>query len=99
MPRYRKKPVVVEAVQLSWENWNALCEMLEYRPLNAYHVPDGAPISNDCGEDPPFIEMDVPILEGSMIARHGDWIIKGIEDEIYPCKLDIFEETYELVEE
>ena len=43
-----------------------------------------------------FIEIET--LEGTMIANHGDWIIKGVKGEIYPCKNDIFQETYIEVE-
>lgn len=41
--------------------------------------------------------MRIPTLEGVMIAREGDYIIRGIEGELYPCKPDIFEKTYERV--
>lgn len=42
--------------------------------------------------------MNIPTLEGLMIASEGDWIIRGVKGEIYPCKPDIFEATYEAVE-
>ncbi|PRS47537.1 hypothetical protein [Bacillus sp. MZGC1] len=42
-------------------------------------------------------EMDIETLEGTMKASPGDWIIKGVHGEIYPCKPDIFEKTYEKV--
>jgi len=42
-------------------------------------------------------EMDIEMLEGTMKASPGDWIIKGVHGEIYPCKPDIFEKTYEKV--
>lgn len=45
------------------------------------------------------IEMKIETLEGTMTASAGDWIITGINGEKYPCKSDIFEKTYELVEE
>ena len=45
------------------------------------------------------IKMSILTLEGAMIANVGDYIIKGIKNEIYPCKADIFEATYEKVEE
>lgn len=46
-----------------------------------------------------IVEPDLYIetLEGTMMASQGDWIIKGVKGEFYPCKPDIFEETYELV--
>ena len=45
------------------------------------------------------IEVAISTLEGTMIANPGDWIITGVKDEKYPCKPDIFEATYDLVEE
>ena len=45
------------------------------------------------------VQRIIETLEGDMIARAGDWIIKGIQGELYPCKPDIFEATYERVEE
>ena len=62
MPKFRKKPVVVEAYQTDKE-------------------------------------MDIKTLEGTMHANAGDWIITGVHGEQYPCKPDIFEKTYEPVEE
>ena len=40
----------------------------------------------------------IPTLEGMMVARPGDWIIRGVKGELYPCKADIFEATYEAVQ-
>jgi hypothetical protein len=52
-----------------------------------------------CGEKgPDYIELTIPTLEGDHVARHGDWIIKGVKGEFYPCKPDIFAATYEQVE-
>ncbi len=42
--------------------------------------------------------LDIPTLEGHMLARPGDWVIRGIKSEYYPCKPDIFEATYEAVD-
>lgn len=44
-------------------------------------------------------ELDIPTLEGIMHANVGDWIITGVQGEKYPCKPDVFEKTYERVEE
>ncbi|ATP93536.1 MULTISPECIES: hypothetical protein [Bacillus] len=44
-------------------------------------------------------EMDIETLEGTMKASPGDWIIKGVHGEIYPCKPDIFEKTYKPLDE
>ena len=91
MAKYRKKPVVIEAVQLLWENWVAVCDLAKVGKLS-----DGKPEGLIDGEK---IQLQIPTLEGLMTADENDWIIKGIKGEIYPCKPDIFEATYEKVED
>lgn len=83
---FRKKPVVIEAVQWTGDNVEEMAEHLE-----------GALLGN-LGfiiEQAPFI---ISTLEGDHKANVGDWIIRGIKGELYPCKPDIFEQTYEAVE-
>lgn len=102
MGQYRKKPVVIEAVQLSWRNWNEVCDFL------GGIINEGNPgrfsqdFSDTCGEetteDAGWIEITIPTLEGDHVAKHGDWIIKGVMGEFYPCKPDIFAATYEAAE-
>jgi hypothetical protein len=82
MPKFMKKPVVIEAVQWTGDNINEIFELTR---------------AHSVGEDFLSSELTIPTLEGDMIARKGDYIIRGIKGEIYPCKPDIFEETYELV--
>ncbi len=85
MGLYRKKPVVIEAVQL---------RDLEVRTLIA--LQNIAGLGNDIFR----VESDgivIKTLEGDMKASIGDFIIKGIQGEFYPCKPDIFEKTYEEV--
>ena len=94
MPRYRKKPVEVDAIQLNWRNWNAVCEFLRDKFTKGKRTEE---YSDPCGDEPPFIELMIPTPEGDMLARHGDYIIRGIKGEYYPCKPDIFEKTYDLV--
>lgn len=79
--RYRKKPVVIEAVQWTGDNVDELCKLEDFR-LN-YTLIDG--------------QLGVYTLEGIMWASVGDYIIRGIRGEFYPCKPDIFNETYEEV--
>lgn len=94
MPQYRKKPIVIEAIQLRWTTWSEMCDFLPNTPP-ARNVLTS---SDTCGEQGPhYIELTIPTLEGDMIAKHGDYIIKGVKGEFYPCKPDIFEATYELV--
>lgn len=97
--RYRKKPVVIDAVQLCWRNWSAVCELMAGNdlrpPSDRIHARESEEFSDTCGESAPFIELPIVTLEGTMLAKHGDWIIRGVNGEFYPCKPDIFETTYE----
>ena len=95
---FQKKPVIIEAVQLKWATWNEMCDFLgpiinEQNPCRNVET-----YSDRCGELPPYIEITIPTLEGDHIARHGDWIIKGVSGEFYPCRNDIFEVTYAKVD-
>lgn len=81
--KYRKKPVVIEAMQ-----WTG-----EFDRNMSIFVGDKAAIK---GTEEPF-EMIIHTLEGDMTVSVGDYIIQGVNGELYPCKLDIFEKTYELV--
>ncbi len=97
MARFVKKRIEIEAVQLRWSTWSEMCDFLggivslenPARPVGTF--------SDTCGEAKPYIELTIPTLEGNHIARHGDWIIKGVKGEFYPCKPDIFEATYDAV--
>ena len=60
---------------------------------------DGIHVEPGIGFIPLNGTLDIPTLEGVLVANPGDWIIKGIAGEVYPCKPDIFEATYERVEE
>ena len=95
MPKFRKKPVVIEAVQLCWVNWEKICDFLGSIISEENPARDVAGFSDTCGEDGPmYIELTIPTLGGAHIAKHGDFIIKGVQGEFYPCKPDIFEQTY-----
>lgn len=99
--KYRKKPVVIEAVQLRWDTWSEMCGH-----AGVGHTKDGKPEGCYIDKDGNVTEdaingkigMTIPTLEGLMIARENDWIIKGVKGEIYSCKPDIFEATYEKAE-
>lgn len=82
--KFRKKPVVIDAIQFTGKN---LAEILGFTRAGE--------ISEDFLSD----EIEIPTLEGVMKARPGDWIIRGIKGELYPCKPDIFAATYEAVNE
>jgi hypothetical protein len=99
MARFRKKPVVIEAVQLNWKNWNEVCDFLG-EIISKSNPARYGEASDTCGEPgPDYINLNIPTLEGKHTALHGDWIIKGVKGEFYPCKPDIFKLTYDPVEE
>lgn len=87
MPMFRKKPVEVEAFRLSeeWPDWWA--DKVSTNEVTT-HNEDGR---WDGGPDYALIHT----LEGVMRAERGDWIIKGVKGELYPCKPDIFAVLYE----
>jgi hypothetical protein len=94
MGKFVSKPIVIEAVQLNWKNWQEIVKFMDnlitmhnHYSVNTY--------SDTCNETGPWIELVIPTLEGDMIARHGDWIIKGTKGEFYPCKPDVFATKYE----
>lgn len=87
--KFRKKPVVIDAWQLTdcpptdWPDWVADYRSVDDRVVVGPHL-DG--------------HLKIPTLEGVMRAEIGDWIIRGVKGELYPCKPDIFAATYEAVE-
>jgi hypothetical protein len=90
MNMYRKKPVVIEARQLS-EDRDRTGELALWCGAHQIHFTyrNGTPLPH----------IDIATAEGTMTADPGDWIIKGVKGEFYPCKPDIFELTYDPVEE
>ncbi len=100
--KFRKKPVVIEALQLSWGTWGEMCDFADVGFLKD-GKPQGGKVDNEGGFHEGMtgdkIAMAIPTLEGLMVAQENDWIIKGVKGEFYPCKPDIFEATYERVEE
>lgn len=87
MNKYRKKPVVIEA--MVWDGNNS--EVIEFARSGSRYV------RVDLYQNPPSLFIET--LEGTHEAKVGDYIIKGVKGEIYPCKPDIFEMTYEKAEE
>lgn len=97
MAKYRKKPVEIDAVQVSWKTWSEVCDLVGSIISDGNPARHATGYSDHCGDASPYIEFTIPTLEGDMIARHGDWIIRGVKGEFYPCKPDIFVATYEPV--
>lgn len=86
--KYRKKPVIIEAIQFL-DNVERILEIQEFMQIDPLRV-------NYKDKNNPFIPIET--LEGTMKASVGDYIIKGVNGEFYPCKPDIFEKTYEKAE-
>jgi len=82
--KYRKKPVVIEALKYDGENFG---EIMRFASSSA----------REFGEEIFGDGITIKTLEGEMTASKGDYIIKGVQGEFYPCKPDIFEQTYEEV--
>lgn len=90
--KYRKKPVIIEAIK--WTGIN-LQEIKEFVGDSLeYEIYDTAWLAH---AGVPQVHMKIKTLEGKMISSVGDYIIKGVNGEFYPCKPDIFEKTYEIV--
>jgi len=89
---YRKKPVVIEAIQLQRGNLKDVETFLFGRVMPESYLPSEQ-FSINWGNS----EVHIYTLEGTMRATPGDWIIRGVKGELYPCKPDIFTVTYEQV--
>lgn len=93
---YRKKPVVIEAFQMTQERRWDNSEWPEW--LNwAWNREIGEDNALWCDTDPPHKHLHISTMEGVLNIDWNDWIIQGVKGEIYPCKPDIFEATYEKV--
>lgn len=93
MAIYRKKPVIVEARKYTGDDWNII-NLCEWMGLDHKSQDDAKDIRLTYDN-----KLPIKTLEGIMMASIGDYIIKGVKNEFYPCKPDIFEETYELLDE
>jgi hypothetical protein len=83
--KFRKKPVVIEAIQFDGTNKFDICFFFKgYGNFDAFFTED---------------KIEIQTLEGVITASPGDWIIRGVKGEFYPCKNDIFLMTYEPVTE
>jgi len=84
--QFRKKPVVVDAEQFTGKNYRDLFEFMRQPAGGTVHFYNKM-----------HNQITVRTLEGDMTASVGDWIIRGVNGEFYPCKPDIFEKIYEAV--
>ena len=90
--KYRKKPVEIEAIQWTGLNLEEIKAFVGESLI--YDIIDTA---WEVGKGRPHVLMKIKSLEGDMTASEGDYIIKGLRGEFYPCKPDIFKKTYEVV--
>ena len=94
--KYRKKPVIIEAIEAI-----TFWEFVEYGKSIGGNIVNGMPWSFNYNGHPVTHENDecylIPTLEGKLNLTPQDMLITGVNGEIYPCKIDIFEKTYELV--
>jgi len=100
--KFRKKPVVIKAVQLRWDTWSEMCDhagvgkLEDGEPSGCYVDAEG----NGCEGCPDAdcrIGLWIPILDGLVLAVQDDWVVKDAKGKLYPVKPDIFEQTYEPV--
>ena len=100
MARFRKKPVIIEAFQMTrearadnkdWPSWL-------HEAWNKNRTEVGALYPSQFPDSDGTDELEIFTLENPMRVSFGDWIIRGVQGELYPCKPDIFEATYERVE-
>lgn len=98
--KYRKKPVVVDAFHFTWPGKSepafihiaieeGVIDVVRVKKIGDSFIETKLP----SGE----VALKIKTLEGPMYALQNDYIIRGVEDELYPCKPDIFHKTYELV--
>ena len=91
--KYRKKPVVIEAIK--WTGLNVEeCKQFTHDKAEYIYYDAGY----KAGATQLAVDIIIHTLEGDMKVSVGDYIIKGVDGEYYPCKPDIFDKTYEVVE-
>lgn len=109
---YRKKPVEIEAMQMPLDTGHRSQQQGLVREIAEWMVDSGYLVDDDIDiedADETYVHgdlllpeyganyLEIETLEGTMTARPGDYVIKGVQGEFYPCKPDIFAETYEAV--
>lgn len=87
MPKFRKIPVEIEAIQFTRKNHDEVVRMFPGITIFTERCPNGK------------MHGEVKTLEGTMRVTEGDYIVRGVEGELYPCKPSIFEKTYEQVKD
>lgn len=99
MYKFRKKPVVIEAFQMTKERRNDNSEWPVWLDQAWQKDPSEGAMWCDNEDETEGEQLYIGTLEGVHKITFGDWVIKGVKGELYPCKPDIFEATYEPVED
>ena len=94
--KYRKKPIVIEAIQIPFRFSNNTEDYPKWF-VDAVETEEIVVTRGMMTQEVRCVEIKT--LEGTMVGNVGDYIIRGVNGELYPCKPDIFEKTYEKVEE
>lgn len=89
-----KKPIEIEAIQWNGRNLDEIKEFVGKNLIISKEYVSS--ILNPFSYEP-RIYIEIKTLEGNMLVREGDYIIKGVQGEFYPCKQDIFEKTYDII--
>lgn len=95
MPKFKKKPVVIDAIQYNGINKDEIIAFVG--EAAKYQAAVG---SSDDGKGglQSYSKLTIATLEGDMLVSENDWVIKGVKGEFYPCKPDIFAATYDAAE-
>jgi hypothetical protein len=97
---YRTKPVQIQAIELTWKNWDDICAFIEDKKAfigGCYIDPETMQPFPDSDTTSEILGLRINTLEGTMLASQGDFIIRGLRGEYYPCKPDVFHAKYELI--
>lgn len=86
--KFRKKPVVIDAIQYDGRNGEMLCQWSD-------GVVVESPVLEPSACNPGGSYVQIKTMEGTMVGNVMDWIIRGVQGEYYPCKPDVFSATYE----
>ena len=95
--KFKVKPVIIEALELRWDNWGEMCEFAgvgkldENKPEGCYVDPDGRPTPGATD----IIGLLIPGPAGIIFAKQDDWVIKDPDGQLYCCEPSEFESTFE----
>ena len=105
MPRFRARPIDVNAVQLRWNTWDQMCTHADVgliedgRPQGGFALPDGTDFHPTPRTNEHIMAMAIPTPEGTMVAVEKSWVVRGTEGELYPVKDSIFRRKYEALDD